>query len=311
MSTNNKSIKNKILGLKKRKNAIILAHYYQIPEIQDIADNIGDSLALAKSSLDNKADMIVFCGVYFMAETAKILSPEKKVLIPDTEAGCSLAESCPPEDFKKFKEKYPDHKVISYINCTAEIKALSDIICTSSNAVDIVNTFGKDEKLIFAPDKNLGAYINNITGRDMILWNGTCEIHDILTVEKVLKLKEEYPEAPLIAHPECKAQILAMADFIGSTSALLNYTKKSKEKIFIVATETGIKHQMKKHSPEKEFIIVPSEENCNCNDCHHMKKITMEKVLYSLEEEKFEINMNKELLKKAYEPIKKMMDLSK
>ena len=307
----NKKKAKKIHELKKEKNAIILAHFYMIHEIQDLADYIGDSLELAKISQKNDADIIVFCGVHFMAETAKILSPEKKVLLPDLEAGCSLADSCPPGDFKKFKEKYPDHKVISYINCSAEIKALSDIICTSSNAVDIVNSFDKDQKLIFAPDKNLGGYINNITGRDMILWDGTCEVHDLLTVETILKLKNKYKDAPVIAHPECKAQILAMADFVGSTSKLLKYTQESEKNMFIVATETGIIHQMKKYSPHKEFIIVPSDENCMCNDCPYMKEITSDKVLKSLEEEKYNIELDDELIKKAYMPVKKMLDLSK
>ena len=304
------SLKEKILKIKKEKNAIILAHFYQKPEIQDIADSIGDSLELAKVSADNDANIIVFCGVHFMAETAKILSPEKKVLLPDLEAGCSLADSCPAEEFKAFKEKYADHKVISYINCSAEIKALSDIICTSSNAVNIVNSFSKDEKIIFAPDKNLGAYVNNLTGRDMVLWDGTCEVHDLLTVEKVLELKNEHPEAHVIAHPECKGQILSMADFIGSTSKLLNYTRESEAQKFIVATETGIIHQMKKYSPDKEFFIVSSEENCNCNDCPYMKVITLEKVLKSLEKEQYEINMDDTLLKEAYKPVKKMLDIS-
>ncbi len=310
MLKSKKNIVNEISKLKKEKNAIILAHFYQVPGIQDIADFIGDSLALSKISEQNNAEIIVFCGVLFMAETAKILSPQKKVLLPDLEAGCTLVDSCPPDEFSKFKEKHPDHIVISYINCSAEIKALSDIICTSSNAIDIVNSFDENEKIIFAPDKNLGAYINNITGRNMVLWEGTCEIHDLLTIERVLNLKDKYPDAPVIVHPECKAQILAVADFIGSTSKLLNYTKHSKSERFIVATETGIKHQMKKHSPEKEFFIVPSDENCMCNDCHYMKKITLEKVLQSLEEEKYEIKLNNKLMNDALKPVKKMMELS-
>jgi len=232
--------------IKKKKNAVILAHFYQIPEIQDIADFIGDSLALAQNAQKTKADMIVFAGVHFMAETAKILNPNKKVVIPDLQAGCSLADSCKPDEFKNFIKQNPGHKVISYINCSAEIKALSDVICTSSNAVKIVESFPKDEKLIFAPDKNLGAYINNITGRNMELWNGTCEVHDLLTIEGIIRLKIENPDAKLISHPECKAAILEISDFVGSTTALLNFTKNNNSKKFIVATETGIIHQMKK-----------------------------------------------------------------
>ncbi len=303
-------IVNKILELKKQKNAIILAHFYQIPEIQDIADFIGDSLALAQKAQKNDADVIIFCGVHFMAETAKILSPEKRVFIPDMEAGCSLADNTPADKFKEFVDKYPDHKVITYINCSADIKALSDIICTSSNSEKIVNSFDKDQKLIFAPDKNLGAYINSVTNRDMVLWDATCEVHDILKIEKVLKLKEENPDAKIIAHPECKGQILEIADFVGSTTALLNYTKKNDSKKYIVATETGILHQMKKSSPEKEFIIVPNDENCACNDCPYMKLNTLEKVYNCLKNETNEILMDKDLIEKARKPIIKMLDLS-
>ncbi len=305
-----KEIVNKIKELKKEKDAIILAHFYQIPEIQDIADFIGDSLALSQKAKNNDSKVIVFCGVHFMAETAKILSPEKRVFIPDMEAGCSLVELCPPKDFIKFKNNYPEHKVISYINCSAEIKAESDIICTSSNAVDIVNSFQKDEKLIFAPDKNLGSYVNTITGRDMILWDATCEVHDILKIERVLELKNKYPNAKLIAHPECKAQILEVSDFVGSTSKLLNYTRETNFKEFIVATETGIIHQMKKYSPEKTFIIVPNEESCNCNDCPYMKLNTIEKLYDCLKKEKNEILLNADLIEKSKKPIERMLKVS-
>ncbi len=303
-------IVNKILKLKKEKNAIILAHYYQLPEIQDIADYIGDSLGLSQQAKNTDADIIVFCGVHFMAETAKILSPQKKVLIPDMEAGCSLADNCKADDFSEFIKKYPDHKVISYINCSAEIKALSDMICTSGNSRKIVDSFKKDEKLIFAPDKNLGSYINNITNRDMVLWDATCEVHDILKVERVLELKEKYPDAKILAHPECKGQILEIADFIGSTTALLNFSKIDDAKTYIVATETGIIHQMKKYSSNKEFIIVPNDENCNCNDCPYMKLNTLEKLYDVLDKEKNEIILDDELLKKARKPILKMLELS-
>jgi quinolinate synthase len=296
--------------IKKEKNAVILAHYYQVPEIQDIADFIGDSLALSQAAQNTKFDLIVFAGVHFMAETAKILNPNKKVVVPDLTAGCSLADSCKPEDFKKFISQYPDHKVVSYINCSAEIKTMSDVICTSSNAVKIVESFPKEQKIIFAPDKNLGAYVNSITGRNMVLWNGACEVHDILTLERVIKLRTEHPEAKLIAHPECKATILEIADYIGSTTALLNYSKTDKSKTFIVATETGIIHQMKKESPDKEFIVVSNDETCDCNDCPHMKKNTLEKLYLCLKNEKPEITLSDDIIEKAKKPILKMLELS-
>ncbi len=296
--------------IKKEKNAVILAHYYQVPEIQDIADFIGDSLALSQAAQNTKFDLIVFAGVHFMAETAKILNPNKKVVVPDLTAGCSLADSCKPEDFKKFINQYPDHKVVSYINCSAEIKTMSDVICTSSNAVKIVESFPKEQKIIFAPDKNLGAYVNSITGRNMVLWNGACEVHDILTLERVMKLKTEHPEAKLIAHPECKSTILEIADYIGSTTALLNYSKTDKSKTFIVATETGIIHQMKKESPDKEFIVVSNDETCACNDCPHMKKNTLEKLYLCLKNEKPEITLSNDIIEKAKKPILKMLELS-
>lgn len=301
----------RITDLKKEKNAIILAHYYQVPEIQDIADFVGDSLALAQKAVSVNADLIVFAGVHFMAETAKILNPETKVVIPDLEAGCSLADSCPPEAFKKFKAKHPDHMVISYINCTADIKTMSDIICTSGNALQIVNSLPKDQKIIFAPDKNLGGYINNISGRNMVLWNGTCEVHDILSTEAIINLKITHPDAKVVAHPECKGPVLELADFVGSTNAMLNYTSSDKNKKYIVATESGILHQMQKNSPEKEFIIVPTDETCACNDCPYMKLNTLEKLYLCIKNESPEIVLSNDTIEKARIPILKMLDISK
>ncbi|MCZ4696314.1 quinolinate synthase NadA [Ancylomarina euxinus] len=304
------AMRDKVLKLAKEKNAIILAHYYQTPDIQDIADFKGDSLALAQYAAETKADIILFAGVHFMGETAKILNPTRKVLIPDMNAGCSLAESCPGEDFAKFKAKYPDHIVISYINCSAEIKTLSDVICTSGNAVQIVESYPKDQKIIFAPDKNLGRYVNEVTGREMILWDGSCEVHDILSAEKMMQMKIENPDATLIAHPECPQPVLILADFVGSTTAMLNYTKNSDSKKFIVATETGILHQMKKDSPEKEFLIVPSDESCSCNDCAYMKLNTMEKIYLALKNEKPEIILPNGIMEKAKLPLMRMLELS-
>ncbi len=301
----------KINQIRKEKNAIILAHYYQIPEIQDIADFIGDSLALAQKAAKTDAKLIVFAGVHFMAETAKILNPNIKVLLPDLNAGCSLADSCPPTDFKKFKQKYPNHLVISYINCTADIKTMSDIICTSGNAVQIVNSLPKNQKIIFAPDKNLGGYINKISGRNMVLWDGTCEVHDILSTEAIIKLKIEHPDAKLVAHPECKGQVLELADFIGSTNAMLNFTKTDHTLKYIVATESGILHQMRKDSPNKEFIIVPTDKTCVCNDCPYMKLNTLEKLYLCLKNEDPEIKLSEETIKKAQIPIIKMLEISK
>jgi len=306
----NIDFKEGFLKLRKDKNAILLAHYYQSDEIQEIADYIGDSLGLAQQAVKSKADIIVFAGVHFMAETAKILNPGVKVLIPDPEAGCSLADNCPADKFTEFISRYPDHKVISYINCSAEVKSVSDVICTSSNAVNIVESFPKEQKLIFAPDRNLGGYVNRITGRDMMLWDGTCEVHDILQTEAIIKLKIQHPDAKLIAHPECKAPILEIADFVGSTTALLNFTIKDKAKKFIVATETGILYQMKKASPGKEFIIVPSDETCSCNDCPYMKLNTMQKLYLCLKNEKPEIVMEPELIEKARIPIERMLEIS-
>lgn len=301
----------RILKLKKEKNAIILAHFYQIPKIQDIADFVGDSLNLAEKARTAKEDLILFCGVHFMGETAKILNPNKKVIIPDLNAGCSLADSCKYEDFKAFKEQYPEHIVISYINCSAEIKTLSDIICTSGNAVQLVNSLPKDQKIIFAPDKNLGGYINRISGRDMVLWDGTCEVHELLTSEYVLLTKKSNPDAILVAHPECNDAVLQLADFVGSTSAMINYIKKSVNKKFLVATESGIVHQLKKDNPEKEFIVVTQDESCSCNDCQYMKLNTLEKVLSSLENEEFEILLEQNIIVDAKKPIIKMLDMSR
>jgi quinolinate synthase len=310
MNPSDKKISQEIGELKRKKNAVLLAHYYQIPEIQDMADYIGDSLALAQAAYKTDAEIIMFAGVHFMAETAKILNPDKKVIVPDLNAGCSLADSCPPELFKLFVKNHPGHKVISYINCSAGVKALSDVICTSSNAVKIVESFPKEEKLIFTPDKNLGGYVNRITGRNMVLWNGTCEVHDIINAEEIIRLKKENPDAKLIAHPECKAVILEMADYIGSTTSLLNYTISNPAKKFIVATETGILHQMKKSSPGKEFLIVPTDEKCSCNDCPYMKMNTVEKLYLALRNESNEILLSDEIIEQARKPILRMLELS-
>lgn len=297
--------------LKKEKNAVVLAHYYQEPDIQDVADYIGDSLGLAQQAEKTNADMIVFAGVHFMAETAKILNPAKKVVIPDFKAGCSLSDSCPPPAFKKFKEQHPDHIVVSYINCSAGIKALSDVIVTSSNARIIVESFPKDQKIIFAPDKNLGAYINKVTGRDMLLWNGACMVHEIFSLEKITKLKVRHPNTKFIAHPECEEPILRLADYIGSTTGLLKYTQQDDAQEYIVATETGILHQMMKASPHKTFIPAPPNNNCACNDCPHMKLNTLEKLYLCMEYELPEITMDEELRIAAKKPIDRMLEISK
>jgi len=299
-----------IAHLKKEKNAIILAHYYQDADIQDIADYIGDSLGLAQQAEKSTADIILFAGVHFMAETAKILNPQTKVLIPDLKAGCSLADSCPPDEFAAFKAAHPDHVVLTYVNCTAEIKALSDVIVTSTNAVQIVESFPKDQKIIFAPDKNLGAYINKVTGRNMVLWNGSCMVHEIFSLEKLIKLKAQHPQAVVLAHPECEAAILDHADYIGSTTALLNYSKKSDAKEFIVLTETGIIHQMQKASPGKTFIPAPPNNSCACNDCPYMKLNTLEKIYNTLKYEQPELLMDATLIEKAKKPITRMLELS-
>lgn len=289
---------------------MLLAHYYQEPDIQDVADYIGDSLGLAQQAEKTSADMIVFAGVHFMAETAKILNPGKKVVIPDFKAGCSLSDSCPPPLFKKFKEQHPDHIVVSYINCSAGIKALSDVIVTSSNARVIVESFPKDQKIIFAPDKNLGAYINKVTGRNMLLWNGACMVHEIFSLEKITRLKTRHPKAKFIAHPECEEPVLRLADYIGSTTGLLKYTETDDAMEYIVATETGILHQMMKASPHKTFIPAPPTNNCACNDCPHMKLNTLEKLYLCMKYELPEINMDEELRLAALKPIKRMLEIS-
>ncbi|PWS32715.1 quinolinate synthase NadA [Pedobacter paludis] len=296
--------------LKKEKNAIILAHYYQEPDIQDIADYIGDSLGLSQEAAKTDADVIVFAGVHFMAETAKILSPSKKVLLPDVKAGCSLADSCPPHLFKKFKEKYPDHLVITYVNCTAELKALSDIVCTSTNAVQIVESLPKDQKIIFGPDRNLGAYVAKKTGRDLVLWNGACMVHEIFSQEKITKLKERHPNAKFIAHPECEEVVLKMADYIGSTTGLLKYTITNPATEFIVATESGIIHQMEKANPTKTFIPAPPNNSCACNDCPYMKRNTLEKLYLCIKNGLPEVTVPEHIIEQARKPIQRMLDIS-
>lgn len=296
--------------LKKEKNAIILAHYYQEPDIQDVADYIGDSLGLAQKAQSTDADIIVFAGVHFMAETAKILNPNKKVLLPDLKAGCSLADSAPADLFKQFRDKYPDHVVITYINCSAEMKALSDVICTSSNAQAIIESYPKDQKIIFAPDRNLGAYLIKKTGRPMVLWNGACVVHEIFSLQKITKLKVRHPQAKVIAHPECEEPVLRVADFIGSTSSLLKYTKENPATEFIVATESGIIHQMQIQSPFKTFIPAPPDNACACNDCPFMKLNTLEKLYLCMEYEEPQIIMDEELRIASKKPIEKMLEIS-
>ena len=296
--------------LKKEKNAVILAHYYQEPDIQDIADYIGDSLGLSQEAAKTDAEIIVFAGVHFMAETAKILSPEKTVLLPDLKAGCSLADSCPPKLFTKFKEKYPDHLVITYVNCTAELKALSDIVCTSSNAVQIVESLPKDQKIIFGPDRNLGAWVAKKSGRNLVLWNGACMVHEIFSQQRILKLKERHPEAKFIAHPECEEAVLKMADYIGSTTGLLKYTINNPAKEFIVATESGIIHQMERANPGKVFIPAPPNNACACNDCPHMKRNTLEKLYLCLKNGLPEITVPMDIILKAQKPIERMLEIS-
>ncbi|WCL82765.1 quinolinate synthase NadA [Saprospira sp. CCB-QB6] len=296
--------------LKKEKNAIILAHYYQESEIQDIADYIGDSLGLAQQAANTDADIIVFAGVHFMAETAKMLNPSKKVLLPDLKAGCSLADSCPAPIFAKFKEKHPDHVVVSYINCTADLKTLTDVCCTSTNAKAIIDSIPEDKPIIFAPDKNLGAYLNKVTGRDMILWNGSCMVHEIFSQEKIVKLKERHPNALLIAHPECEAHLLDMADHVGSTSSLLRFTAESTAKEFIVATEVGIIHQMEKANPEKTFIPAPPNNTCACNECPHMKRNTMEKLYLCMKHELPEIHLQEKQIVEGRKCIDRMLEVS-
>lgn len=300
-----------ILRLKKEKNAVILSHYYVEPELQDIADYVGDSLGLAQAAASTTADIIAFVGVHFMAETAKIINPKKKVILPDLKAGCSLADSAPAEKFEAFKAKYPEHKVISYINCTAELKTLSDIICTSANAVKIVESYPKDQPLIFAPDKNLGNYINNLTGRQMVLWDGACMVHEQYSVEKISDLMDHHPDARFIAHPECEKPVLLLADYIGSTTALLNYVQKDASAKYIVATESGILHQMSKACPDKIFIPAPSvDSTCGCNDCSYMKLNSLQKLYICLKHELPEIILSDEIISKARAPIQAMLDIS-
>lgn len=297
--------------LKKEKNAIILAHYYQEPDIQDVADYIGDSLGLAQKAEKTDADIIVFAGVHFMAETAKILNPTKKVLLPDLKAGCSLSDSAPPALFKQFKDKHPDHLVVTYINCSAGMKALSDIICTSSNAQKIIESLPADQPIIFAPDRNLGAYINKQTHRNMVLWNGACMVHEIFSLEKITRLKVRHPHAKVIAHPECEAPVLALADYIGSTTGLLKYSQNDSAQEFIVVTETGILHQMQKNSPHKTFIPAPPNNACACNDCPHMKLNTLEKLYLCIQYETPELTMPEELRIAAKKPIDRMLEISR
>lgn len=301
---------DEIQRLKKEKNAVILAHYYQESEIQDIADYIGDSLGLSQQAAKTEADVIVFAGVHFMAETAKILSPKKKVLLPDLKAGCSLSDSCPPHLFAKFKEQYPDHLVITYVNCTAELKALSDIVCTSSNAVQIVESLPADQKIIFGPDRNLGDYVKKKTGRELVLWNGACMVHEIFSQDRIEQLRADHPEAKFIAHPECEEHILAAADYIGSTSGMLKYTIENAAETFIVATESGILHQMQKASPNKTFIPAPPNNLCACNDCPHMKLNTLEKLYNCLYYEQPEIILPEDVIIRAQKPIERMLEIS-
>ena len=309
----NINVIEEINKIKKEKNAIILAHYYQTGDIQDLADFVGDSLALSQKAAETDADIILFAGVHFMAETAKILAPKTKVLIPDLNAGCSLADSCPSKDFKKFIEAHPDYLVISYVNTTAEIKTMTDICCTSTNALKIVESLPKDQKIIFAPDRNLGSYIKRITGReDMVIWNGACHVHEEFSLEAILELKKEYPNAKIISHPECEKPVQLISDFVGSTAALLNFTKTNDNKEFIVATESGILHQMRKQNPEKTYLVAPPKDStCGCNDCNFMKLITVNKIYNTLKYETPEVILSDEIIKKAKKSIDTMLDISK
>lgn len=299
-------------NLRKEKNAVIMAHYYQTGDIQDIADVIGDSLALAQKAAQTKADIIVLCGVHFMGETAKIICPDKKVLVPDLNAGCSLADSCPADEFEHFIKQHPNHTVVSYVNTSAAVKALTDVVVTSTNARKIVEMLPKDEKIIFGPDRNLGNYINSVTGRNMVLWNGACHVHEQFSVEKLIELKKQYPKAKVLAHPECKSVVLKLADIVGSTQALLDFATKSDEQQFLVATESGILHEMQKCNPTKEFIPVPSADStCACNECNFMRLNTLEKLYVCLRDESNEIVVDKETAKKALKPIVRMLEMSK
>lgn len=302
---------DKIKKLKEEKNAMIMAHYYQTSDIQDIADHVGDSLALAQWAAKTDADIIVLCGVHFMGETAKILCPEKKVLVPDINAGCSLADSCPADEFAEFVKAHPDHTVISYVNTTAAVKAYTDVVVTSTNAKQIVESFPADEKIIFGPDHNLGNYINSITGRNMLLWNGACHVHAKFSVEKILELKKIYPQAKVLAHPECKGAVLKLADYVGSTAGILKYATSHEEKEFIVATESGILHKMQQACPQKVFIPAPPEDStCACNECNFMRMNTMEKLYQCLLNETPEILVDKEIAEKAVKPIQRMLEIS-
>jgi quinolinate synthase len=300
-----------INDLKRELNAVILAHYYQDPDIQDIADYLGDSLGLSRQAAATDADVIVFAGVHFMAETAKILNPDKQVLLPDLDAGCSLADSCPPDAFAAFKAEHPDHIVVSYINCTAEIKAMSDIICTSSNAVDIINQIPADQPIIFAPDQNLGRYVMEQTGRDLVLWKGSCIVHETFSEKKLIQLNMLHPNAEIIAHPECEEPVLRHAQFIGSTTALLNYSQRSASDAFIVATEPGIIHQMEKASPGKQFIPAPSTSNCACNECPYMRLNTLEKIYDAMVNRTPEITLSEDICTAALAPIQRMLEMSR
>jgi quinolinate synthase len=299
-----------IQALKQDLNAVILAHYYQDPDIQDVADYLGDSLGLSQQAAATNADVIVFAGVHFMAETAKILNPDKLVLLPDLNAGCSLADSCPPAEFATFKAQYPEHLVISYINCTAEIKAMSDIICTSSNAVKIVKQIPQDQPIIFAPDRNLGRYVMEQTGREMVLWQGSCMVHETFSEKKIVQLQIQHPEAEVIAHPECEDAVLRHAHYVGSTTALLNYTQRSPQRSFIVATEPGIIHQMQKAAPDKQFIPAPPMNQCACNECPHMRLNTLEKLYLAMKNRSPEITLSEEIRLAALRPIQRMLEMS-
>ncbi|NQY10351.1 MAG: quinolinate synthase NadA [Flavobacteriales bacterium] len=301
-----------INALKKEKNAVILAHYYQEPDIQDIADYVGDSLGLSQIAAETDADIIVFAGVQFMAETAKILNPTKKVILPDLKAGCSLAESCPPQEFKAFTDAHPDHIVVTYVNCSAEVKALTDIVCTSSNAVSIINAIPKDKPIIFAPDKNLGKYLIKETGRDMLLWDGACIVHEAFSIDKLLTLSAEYPNAKIIAHPESEAHILQTATYVGSTAGMINFVKTDDHDEFIIATEAGILHQMMKEVPNKKLYAAPAQEDntCACSECHFMKMNTMQKLCICMKHELPEIHVDSEIQKRALLPIERMLDVS-
>ena len=308
---NTSEIIDEIKSIKQDKDISLLAHYYQMPEIQGLADFIGDSLALSQKAKEVKSDIIVFCGVHFMAETAKILNPTKKVVVPVLDAGCSLADSCPPDAFASFLNNYPDYIVVTYINSSAEIKAMSDLICTSGNAVQIIESLPKDAKIVFAPDKNLGNYINRLTGRNMVLWNGVCQVHDLLTAQTILKMKMEHPDALLVAHPECNQAVLQVADYIGSTNGMLKYVEKSSHQKFIIASETGIVHQMKKRSPDKLFLVAPADETCSCNDCPYMKMNNLENLYQCMLDESPEIVLDADIAERALKPIEKMLEISK